>query len=456
MKLHYKLAAISAFAFFIASCQEDEVLNLQQFPDNHGQITIDGEEGESTATILATYQSDGSLALDGPVTRNYTFNFGASPKDATVHFDIINSNIPSDKVSISTEDVTLPAGFATTGVTVSLENDDFSFATSNYEEETYELGVKATVQGYKMSQEPIESKVTIKKEAYKAAFFVVPEENQQTTFIRTYAFGKNTILEQDTITYQFHLSLDKPARQDVKVKLSTEGIQDEYKKDITISPSEIVIKAGQLTSEVVTWTIDNKFLLANDQADSFNIAIKATAECEDPVVYIDEKRNTVNLQVEKFIRCIGVVEAAKETWNILPKQGWEIIEPNGYIGYTPNLIDGNGGKDGTGEMIWNATVEFIVDMKETHTFHGFSIDYGPYPYSWDNPTPAAAAKKIMVSTSTDYQTWTNQGILEVDNLYSQYFECFAPIQAQYIKFTILDSHQFGFLYINEVYIYENK
>ena len=138
MKAHYKLflsLAIGSFVTF-AGCQDDEVVDLVNQP----AITINDAEGASKATLTAVYKSDGTLELNGPVTRTYTFHFAASPEDATVTFDVINTNIPKENVEISDTKVVLPAGSTDASVTVTLKDEDFSFAASNYDAATYELG----------------------------------------------------------------------------------------------------------------------------------------------------------------------------------------------------------------------------------------------------------------------------------------------------------------------------
>lgn len=456
MKLHYKSIAPLALVFALAGCQDDEVLNLEQFPENHPQITIDGEEGSSVATVLGTYQPDGSLLLDGKVTRNYTFNFAASPEDAYVHFELINKNIPSEIVSLSDEDVVMEAGYGSTGVTVTLKDEDFSFATSNYDAETYELGVRATVKGYNIAQDTIESKVVIKKEAYSAACYVDPIRVEPNYYERTYAIGKDIIMEDEPIVHKFLMKLDKPARKDVKINISTSGIDEAFGKDVTVTPADIVIKAGEVVSDTITWSINNNFLLENDKPNTFNIALNASVECEDPVVYLDEERSAVDLEIEKLIRNLGPVDDVKPTWNSLPKANWGIEEPLGYMGNPMHLIDGKGGAKGTGEMAWVATLEFIVDMKEVKTCSGFGIDYMENPYNWGGGVAPAAAKGVQISTSTDGKTWTSQGVVPMKEVFSQYLECFAPVEAQYVKFTLLDSYAGFLMYVSEVYIYADK
>ena len=82
-----------ATLFTLASCQDDEALDLETFPVNQPVITINGTEGASKAELNAIYKSDGTLELDGVVSRTYTFNFLASPEDATVTFDVYMTKI---------------------------------------------------------------------------------------------------------------------------------------------------------------------------------------------------------------------------------------------------------------------------------------------------------------------------------------------------------------------------
>ena len=456
MKLHYKNIAPFALVFALASCQDDEVLNLEQFPENWPQITIDGEEGNSTVTVQGTYQPDGSLALDGLVTRDYTFNFAASPEDASIHFELINKNIPTDIVSLSESDVVLPAGFGTAKVTASLNNEDFSFATSNYEEETYELGVRAIVKGYKIAQDTIESKVIIKKEAYSAACYVESLPDADQFYQRTYAIGKDVIMEEEAIAHQFVMKLDKPARQDVKVNISTKGIKDTYGKDITVTPSEILIKAGKVVSDTITWSINNNFLLEDNKPSNFNVTLNANIECEDKVVYLDGEKASISLEIEKTIKNIGAIDAVKPEWTIFSKEGWDIEEPAGYMGNAYDLIDGKGGIKGTGQMAWVSALEFIVDMKEVKTCTGFGIDYMENPYNWGGGSAPAAAMKVKISTSNDKEHWTSQGVVSMKELFSQYVECFSPIETQYVKFTLIDSYAGFLMYVSEIYVYGNK
>lgn len=443
MKAHYRLflsLAIGSFVTF-AGCQDDEVVDLVKYPVNQPAITIDDAEGASKATLTAVYKSDGTLELNGPVTRTYTFHFAASPEDATVTFDIINTNIPKESVEISTTKVVLPAGSTDASVTVALKDEDFSFAAPNYDATTYELGVKASVEGYKIGTEPIESKVIIEKEAYTASCSVVGENGNSATFER--AFSQGTIVNPDPISYTFKMKLDKPARKDVKVKLATTGLGEQFMNDITVTPAEIIIPAGELESADITWSITDAFLLTTADSETHTLVVTASAESEDPVVVENKQKNFLTFNVNKVFRNFGYVSDKVTNWVELDKTGWSVeLTPglrNGNV-----LIDGRGGSSG-GSVYKTGDWWFVVDMKSEKTMTGLGIDY------YHNIS-ASSPKKVTISTSMDNETWVTQGTLDTPQAYNHYFQFFTPQNARYVKVELTGRYN-SYIDATEVYIY---
>lgn len=443
MKAHYKLflsLAIGSFVTF-AGCQDDEVVDLVKYPVNQPAITIDGAEGASKATLTAVYKSDGTLELDGPATRTYTFHFAASPEDATVTFDIINTNIPKENIEISATKVVLPAGSTDASVTVALKDEDFNFAASNYDATTYELGVKASVEGYKIGTEPIESKVVIEKEAYSASCYVVGENGNSATFER--AFSQGTIVNPDPISYTFKMKLDKPARKDVKVKLATTGLGEQFMNDITVTPAEIIIPAGELESADITWSITDDFLLTTADPETYTLVVTASAESEDPVVGDNKEENFLTFNVSKVFRNFGYVSDKVANWIELDKIGWSVeLEPplrNGNL-----LIDGKGGST-ENSVYRSADWWFVVDMKSEKTMTGFGIDY------YINGTPSSP-QKVTISTSMDNETWVTQGAVDTPQSANHYFQFFVPQNARYVKVELKGLYN-RYLDVTEVYVY---
>ena len=441
MKAHYKLflsLAIGSFVTF-AGCQDDEVVDLVKYPVNQPAITINDAEGASKATLTAVYKSDGTLELNGPVTRTYTFHFAASPEDATVTFDVINTNIPKENVEISDTKVVLPAGSTDASVTVTLKDEDFSFAASNYDAATYELGVKASVEGYKIGTESIESKIVIEKEAYIASYSVVGENGNTVSFER--AFSQGAIVNTDPISYAFKMKLDKPARKDVKVKLATTGLDEKFMNKITVTPAEITIPAGELESAEITWSITDDFLLTTTEAEFHTLVVAASVESEDPVVKVNSKENILTFNVDKVVRNFKYLSAIGSNWVELSKDGWGAEIPSGVSGSASYLIDGNGGSYGS-DVYSSNPFWFVIDMKSPQTFLALGMDYY-YTY---------AAKKVRISTSLDNETWTSQGVLEAPRAGNHYFEFFSSITARYVKVELLAGFS-SYIDVTEVYIY---
>ena len=441
MKAHYKLflsLAIGSFVTF-AGCQDDEVVDLVKYPVNQPAITINDAEGASKATLTAVYKSDGTLELNGPVTRTYTFHFAASPEDATVTFDVINTNIPKENVEISDTKVVLPAGSTDASVTVTLKDVDFSFAASNYDAATYELGVKASVEGYKIGTESIESKIVIEKEAYIASCSVVGENGNTVSFER--AFSQGAIVNTDPISYAFKMKLDKPARKDVKVKLATTGLDEKFMNKITVTPAEITIPAGELESAEITWSITDDFLLTTTEAEFHTLVVAASVESEDPVVKVNSKENILTFNVDKVVRNFKYLSAIGSNWVELSKDGWGAEIPSGVSGSASYLIDGNGGSYGS-DVYSSNPFWFVIDMKSPQTFLALGMDYY-YTY---------AAKKVRISTSLDNETWTSQGVLEAPRAGNHYFEFFSSITARYVKVELLAGFS-SYIDVTEVYIY---
>ena len=439
MKAHYKLFLSLALGLFItfAGCQDDEVVDLVKYPVNQPVITIDDAEGASKATLTAVYKSDGTLKLDGPVTRTYTFHFASSPEDATVTFDIINTNIPKDTVEISDTKVVLPAGSTDASVTVTLKDEDFSFAASNYDAATYELGVKANVEGYEIGTEPIESKVVIEKEAYTVSCSVAGDSGNNVTFER--GFSQGAIVNSDPISCTFKMKLDKPARKDVKVKLATTGLDEQFMKNITVTPAEITISVGELESAEATWTITDDFLLTTTGEESHTLVVTASVESEDPVVKINSKENFLTFNVDKVLRNFKYLSAIGSVWTELSKVGWSAEIPSGVSGRASYLIDGNGGSYGS-DVYSSYPFWFVIDMKAAQTFSALGMDYY-HTY---------ASKKVGISTSLDNEAWTPQGVLETPRVGNHYFQFFSSITARYVKVELLAGFSID---VTEVYIY---
>lgn len=444
-KLLLSLAVGSCIA--LAGCQKDETLNLETYPENKSSIAIDGTENKaSEVTLNATYNSEGALEFDGPLTRTYTFHFNASPKEATVTFEPLSNGIPKDVLELSTSKVTVPAGFTDASVTLNIKDGQLDFMRSDYDVATYELGVKAAIEGYEMPADTLKAKILIKKEAYVATCFLEGKDGGSTASYERVANGSQ-IMNPDSISYVFNVQLDRPARKDVKIKLTTTGLDDKYMTDITTTPAEIVIPAGKVSSGDITWSISNDFLLRESGALSDTLMVASAMECEDSVVKQDEQKNSFTLVVDKVLRYFEYLSAKPAAWTELDggsKTGWSVETNVGKDGSV--IIDGKGGPSAP-DLYTGSQLTFTVDMQSEKTFDGIGVDY------CDNWGQASSPKTMRISTSSDGVSWTDQGVANTPQAYYHYFRFFSPVEARYVKFDLNGIYN-SYYDVTEVYIYK--
>ena len=70
--------------------------------------------------------------------------------------------------------------------------------------------------------------------------------------------------------------------------------------DITVTPAEIVIPAGELESAEVTWTITDDLLLTTADPETHTLVVTASAESEDPVVVETRMKTSLLLMSIKY------------------------------------------------------------------------------------------------------------------------------------------------------------
>ena len=297
--------------------------------------------------------------------------------------------------------------------------------------------MKANVEGYEIGTEPIESKVVIEKEAYTVSCSVAGDSGNNVTFER--GFSQGAIVNSDPISCTFKMKLDKPARKDVKVKLATTGLDEQFMKNITVTPAEITISVGELESAEATWTITDDFLLTTTGEESHTLVVTASVESEDPVVKINSKENFLTFNVDKVLRNFKYLSAIGSVWTELSKVGWSAEIPSGVSGRASYLIDGNGGSYGS-DVYSSYPFWFVIDMKAAQTFSALGMDYY-HTY---------ASKKVGISTSLDNEAWTPQGVLETPRVGNHYFQFFSSITARYVKVELLEGFSID---VTEVYIY---
>lgn len=442
---YYKsfFALITGALFTLISCDDDETLDLLTYPENKPFVSISDVTHDAEPIVKATYNSEGILELDNKVSRTHLFRFKASPEDINLSYEILSKNIPDGLIEISTTKDVLKPGYTDSYVTVTLKDEDFGFAQTNYGEETYEIGVKTYFSGYKIDADPIESKIVIQKEAYTLKSLIKGKDGSTTAFER--AYSKGVIVNSDPISYSFTVQLDKPALKATKIKFATTGIDDKFLNTVTVTPAEVTIPAGEKTSEAIVWTVKDDFLLQTDQEEFHTLTV--TPVFEDSSVVPDESNGVVALNISKVFRNFEYIETKDPGWTNLAKTGWAAELLTIAYGSISSIIDGIGGMIANDIYTYSNNMSFIIDMSSAKTFKAIEIDY------YRNSNSASAPKNVKISTSMDKTDWTSQGEINTPQSYEHYMQFFTPATARYVKFE-LSEHYNGYIDITEIYVYE--
>lgn len=440
LKIYFTL--IVGALFTLISCNDDEVLNLQTYPDNQPSISASGQEEGVELVLSATYNDEGKLEFSEELNQTFLIHFTPSPEDIVLSYEIISENIPSEMLKLSVTKDTILAGYSTTSVTVLLGDEFIKHAEANREEVIYEVGVKVYASGYKVPSNPIEFKTIINKEAYTSSYSVVGEEGSVTSFDRIYSQGK--ITNETPISYSFKVELDKPALKDTKFKFSTLGLDDKFLNTVTMSESEITIPAGSKLSEVITWSIKDDFLLETEEEVSFDLTI--ALESDDPSVIGHETQGNAVITVSKKLLNFSYVGAKLPTWTELAKNGWSVGQPASTSSGLHKLIDGSGGEYGSSIYTSSSQCYFTLDFGSEQTFSAIGLDY------YRNST-ASSPKKVRLSTSNDKENWIIEGLVDTPQSYNHYFLFFAPTTARYVKIELMEKYN-SYLEPTEIYVYQ--
>lgn len=436
---------LASLMFMLVSCQDDESLNLRTYGDNHPSIAIEGAEKEKNLVVKAFYDGDGKIAFSDKVSRTFLVEFYPSPEEIKVFFEVNSKNLPEGAIEVDKEQMILPIGQSQAKVTVTLKDESLSFDKENLGEASFEIGVKAHAEGFKMSSEVVETKFTIQKEEFKSVCFLQGEEGSSPTFQRTYS--KGVIINDAPIVYPFKVHLDKPALEDLKVKLTFSGLDPKFAHTMSI-PEEAIITKGNKTSDLLEWKISNEFLLENNKSKKFNFEIQMEFEETD---FVSSKENgaVVQLVVQKDARDFFFEPKVDPSWISIAKTNWGIEVPSNRWTDPKILIDGKGGPESANVEVYGSKYDFIIDMGEEQEIKGVGIDYAK-PSQYDG---SAVPANVRILTSLDNVTWVDHGIMSTPDVLNHYLKFYAPTNARYVKYE--GTNGYGYTKkITEAYIYK--
>ena len=438
------LASAAVLALAPTSCRKAEVVELASYPQTHAGFAIADVEGNpSVITLNATYDGQGVLTADGDITRTYIFTMESpSPEDAVFELEAIHEGLPAEYVELSTEKLTIPAGYKSASVDVTFTPEDLSFAA--IEAETYEVGVRVkSMKAYQVTFEgEPEAKVVVEKMPYmsEASIVIDPSGAGSINFKRSYVDGE--IINDDAMTFNFKAVLNRPALVDMEVPVSISGLPSGFDKCATFSEPTLKFAAGEKTSSnVITCDISDDFLLNGvEEPEAFALTVVADFSKYETGAMNESGALAVN--VTKTLDLLVMVPASEfASLTKYAKSGWTATG-DGY-GTPGNLIDGT--TSGYGYYYYFSW--FQIDMKVVQPVSGIMV----YPYY---NSASYLPTEFSIEISEDGEKWLPMG--EISNGTSAgspaYTKFLKTVNARYIKYNNLGS---TYKYIMEVDVYHN-
>lgn len=430
------LAAVAVMAVAVTSCRKEEEIDLEYLPDSKVGFAIDGVEGNpSVITLQATYDGEGVLTANGELTRTFIFTVDTpNPYDIVFELEAIHEGLPEDYVVLSTETLTIPAGYKSASVDVTFVPEDLSFAA--IEAETYEIGVrvKELVDPFKTVFEgESEAKVIVEKVPYKAEASIIldPSGANSINFKRSYVDGE--IINEDAMTFDFKAVLNRPALVDMEVPVLFSGLPSGFDKCVTFSEPTLKFAAGSKeSSNVITCDIADDFLL-NGVEEPEAFALVVVADFSNYETGGMSESGALVANVTKALDLMTIATAADfASFEKYTNSGWTATgDGSGSIG---TMFDGVN----TGYNDYYYFYYFTVDFKEIIPLNGFKV----YCYY---SSISYMPNHFTVEVSDDGEAW--KAIGEVTNGRSGghpvHVLFLKTINARYLKFTSLETSRYS-------------
>ena len=355
------LFALAGGAALFTGCRADEEVDLAGYPETPVGATISGTT-DRVATFAGTYDNEGVLNLAGSLSGEYTIALAqASPEETVVRVEPIITNVPAELVEISARELVIPAGSTTAAVSVRMIEENYDFMENVFGPVTYELGVR--VVEARGSQVPVvdgEAKMVIEKAAYVAVASLVGVEGNAVTFKRNFIDG--AIVNEDPITYDVKVVVDRPVLEDTKFVVKSAGIPEGFADDERFTPAaEVTIPAGAKESDATTWSVTDDFLEADEELGTFPVQLTAELVGDTAGAAVDPEDAGVAISIVKKSDLLTFLSAADPSWKKYPTSGWT-VQTNGSAWPDANtaLWDGSSSTD---IYTWSdPSLELMIDI----------------------------------------------------------------------------------------------
>lgn len=241
----------------------------------------------------------------------------------------------------------------------------------------------------------------------------------------------------------FFVKLDKAVEQDVKVKLVL--LSPDIPTDkISLPVNEIVIKAGETTSEELLVSVpDCSFMAGNKNAVNyqFRVAIK-TMETKAADTHISRSQNALGVSLQKGAYTVFEQGVPEESELLSNRNQWGITLSEGGSGSASDLIDGDAA---TGVSYTDSSLELTLDLKESYIVSGIALTH----------LPGMFPVRIEVLRSVDGQQWNSLGEYNHKAEIEENIKLTVPVETRYLKYKVLESET-GAAGVAELNVYRKR
>ena len=267
----------------------------------------------------------------------------------------------------------------------------------------------------------------------------------------------STAVTGDNVGY-FTVRLNRPSSKDVVVTLKSTVDNSEVASAVTLSATEVTVKAGQVASDPVSVTLDLSALTSRAAAENYTVqvsieSIKSAASGID----ISSNLNLYSATFSKSAQSEEALVVGESDYDFSSVNYFDMAErttkwtvsqitPGIDGGNDPKrILDGNGGTDFASN---NRGFSFVVDFgKVVPKFRGIVAYYWA---DW------AAPREIQLECSVDGTKWTNLGRADISGL-SGNAKALVGLKksypARYVRYTI--TKPVGRTSVTEFYAFED-
>lgn len=426
----------------LASCQEDETLNLKNYPTPVVTVSVLNSETPASANFVATYQPDGKLVF------NESLGFKISLEQPYIEDVIVDLDYALENISLESYDfkrqIKIPAGLKEYIVSL----DGLAETFENLDEASY--GIVAKIAKVEVGNENIatnaSAEIKIAKEAFSSIVSFEGEAGNSVSFTRVYWDG--SIKNETGMSTKMFAKLSKIFYEDVKLSLLINSVDEKLKNSVRFSTTDVIIPAGSLVSPEIICQISDDFLLETDKDATYTFDVKAILITDDTHLDQSALESGIDFTINKTSNVITMKKVQNPDFVQMDRSAWKISAAPTVEGGLNSITDGS--EYSYVSSYSNTPLWVVVDFEKTEVLKG--VGFNISSRIWYPPT------KVELSISENGSDWRSIGTSAVpspQDYYDMdyYLDFLVPLSTRYIKYEILEASS-STKYLAELYVFK--